>query len=65
MSSDEALTGEKHQDGSAGNVSRSAAPATDDARPEGHKVKEKGNDEKSNHGAAHIWKNKNKNQTFG
>ena len=54
MSSDESLTGEKHQDGSAGNVSRSAAPATDDARPEGHKVKEKGNDEKSNHGAAHI-----------
>ncbi len=48
------LTGKKHEDCGTGNVARSAAPAADDARPKGHKVKEKGHDEESNHGAAHI-----------
>ena len=48
------LTCEQHEDGSACNVTSTATPATNDARPESHKVKEEGHDEEGDHGSTHI-----------
>lgn len=48
------LTGEKHEDGSGGDVTRGATPASSHPSPEGHKHEEEGHDEQGDHRPGHV-----------